>query len=86
VKTPEGISCLLWNDLEGVVSHKYPQIEGIKKLLLSAGASGALMTGSGPTVFGIFSGKREAEKAFKKLEHQVRRSGWIILKAHSLPA
>jgi len=85
VKTPEGISRLLWNDLEGVVSDKYPQIEGMKKMLLSAGALGALMTGSGPTVFGLFSGKREADKAFKKLEHKVRRSGWIILKTHSLP-
>jgi 4-diphosphocytidyl-2-C-methyl-D-erythritol kinase len=85
VKTPEEISGLLWNDLEGVVSHKYPQIEGMKKMLLSAGALGALMTGSGPTVFGIFSGKREAEKAFKKLEDKVGRRGWIILKTHSLP-
>jgi 4-diphosphocytidyl-2-C-methyl-D-erythritol kinase len=85
VKTPEEISGLLWNDLEGVVSHKYPQIEGMKKMLLSAGALGALMTGSGPTVFGVFSGKREVEKAFKDLEHKVRRRGWIILKTHSLP-
>ncbi len=85
VKTPEEISGLLWNDLEGVVSHKYPQIEGMKKMLLSAGALGALMTGSGPTVFGVFSGRREAEKAFKKLEHKVRRRGWIILKTHSFP-
>jgi 4-diphosphocytidyl-2-C-methyl-D-erythritol kinase len=85
VKTPEEISGLLWNDLEGVVSHKYPQIEGMKKMLLSAGALGALMTGSGPTVFGVFSGRREAEKAFKKLEPKVRRRGWIILKTHNLP-
>jgi 4-diphosphocytidyl-2-C-methyl-D-erythritol kinase len=86
VKTPEGISRLLLNDLERVVSYKYPQIEEMKKMLLSVGALGALMTGSGPTVFGVFSGKREAEKAFKKLEHKVRRSGWIILKTCSLPA
>ena len=85
VKTPEEISYLLWNDLEGVVSHKYPQIEGMKKMLFSVGAIGAVMTGSGPTVFGVFSGKREAEKAFKKLELKVRRRGWIILKTHSLP-
>jgi 4-diphosphocytidyl-2-C-methyl-D-erythritol kinase len=85
VKTPEEISRLLWNDLEGVVSYKYPQIERMKKMLLSAGALGALMTGSGPTVFGVFSGKREAEKAFKKLEDKVRTRGWIILKTHSLP-
>jgi 4-diphosphocytidyl-2-C-methyl-D-erythritol kinase len=85
VKTPEGISRILWNDLEGVVSHKYPQIEGMKEMLLSAGALGALMTGSGPTVFGVFSEKWEAEKAVKELEHDVRRRGWIILKTHSLP-
>jgi 4-diphosphocytidyl-2-C-methyl-D-erythritol kinase len=85
VKTPEGISHVLWNDLEGAVSHKYPQIEGMKKMLVSAGALGALMTGSGPTVFGVFPGKREAEKAAKKLEHEVRRRDWIILKTHSLP-
>ncbi len=85
VKTPEGISRLLWNDLEAVVSDKYPQIEGMKKMLLSVGALGTLMTGSGPSVFGVFSGKREAEKAFKKLEGNVRRRGWIILKTHSLP-
>jgi 4-diphosphocytidyl-2-C-methyl-D-erythritol kinase len=57
----------------------------MKKMLLSAGALGALMTGSGPTVFGVFSGKLEAEKAFEKLEHEVGRRGWIILKTHSLP-
>ena len=85
VKTPEGISRLLWNDLEGVVSRKYPQIEVMKRMLLSAGALSALMTGSGPTVFGVFSEKREVEKAVKKLEHKVRRRGWIILKTHSLP-
>jgi 4-diphosphocytidyl-2-C-methyl-D-erythritol kinase len=84
VKTPEEISRVLWNDLEGVVSKKYPQIDGMKQMLLAAGALGALMTGSGPTVFGFFSGKREAEKAFRKLEYKVRIRGWIILKTHSL--
>jgi len=43
------------------------------------------MTGSGPTVFGFFSGKREAERVFKELEPKVRRRGWIILKTRSLP-
>jgi 4-diphosphocytidyl-2-C-methyl-D-erythritol kinase len=83
-KTPEGVSRLLWNDLEEVVSRKYPQIQATKKMLLTAGALGALMTGSGPTVFGVFSGKEDAEKAFDKLSQRVRGRGWIILKAHSL--
>jgi 4-diphosphocytidyl-2-C-methyl-D-erythritol kinase len=57
----------------------------MKRLLVSAGALGALMTGSGPTVYGVFSRKREAENAFRKLEPEVRKRGWVILKAHSLP-
>lgn len=85
VTTPEEISRLLWNDLEAVVSHRYPQIEAMKRLLVSAGALGPLMTGSGPTVYGVFSRKREAENAFRKLEPEVRKRGWVILKAHSLP-
>lgn len=84
-KTPEGVSRLLWNDLEGVVSKKYPQIQAMKKMLLSAGALGALMTGSGPTVFGVFSVKEDAEKAYEKLNQKVKERGWIILKAESLP-
>lgn len=42
------------NDLEQVTSAKYPEIEKIKGVLTAAGASKALMSGSGPTVFGIF--------------------------------
>ena len=84
-KTPEGVSRLLWNDLEGGVSKKYPQIQAMKKMLLSAGALGALMTGSGPTVFGVFLVKEDAEKAYEKLNQKVTERGWIILKAESLP-
>lgn len=83
-RTPAGISRLLWNDLEGVVCKKYPQIEVMKQMVLSSGALGALMTGSGPTVFGVFSVRQDAEKAFEKLKHTVRERGWMILKAHSL--
>ena len=53
--TPEEISRMLMNDLEDVVSKDFPQIDLMKKILISAGAMGSLMTGSGPTVFGIFS-------------------------------
>ncbi len=44
----------LHNDLEQVTSARYPQIEDIKKSLRKAGASNVLMSGSGPTVFGVF--------------------------------
>jgi 4-diphosphocytidyl-2-C-methyl-D-erythritol kinase len=53
----------LCNDLEEVTASKYPVIASIKKRLLNCGAVGALMSGSGPTVFGLFSDSVKAEKA-----------------------
>jgi 4-diphosphocytidyl-2-C-methyl-D-erythritol kinase len=57
------ISQFLENDLESVTSAKFPILERIKKTLLDAGAEGALMTGSGPSVFGVFGSKNLAEQA-----------------------
>lgn len=48
----------LTNDLERVTVGKYPEIEEIKKKLRAAGAVAALMSGSGPTVFGVFPDQR----------------------------
>jgi 4-diphosphocytidyl-2-C-methyl-D-erythritol kinase len=42
------------NDLEQVTCVKHPEIDQIKRSLLAAGASHVLMSGSGPTVFGVF--------------------------------
>ncbi|HSB05007.1 MAG TPA: 4-(cytidine 5'-diphospho)-2-C-methyl-D-erythritol kinase [Thermodesulfobacteriota bacterium] len=83
--TPEEISKMLMNDLEDVVSKTFPQINLMKKILISVGAVGSLMTGSGPTVFGIFSDKADALKAYKKVTYRIRETGWLVLKAHSLP-
>lgn len=85
-RTPADISRGLRNDLEGVVSKEYPQIGIMKKMLRSAGALGALMTGSGPTVFGIFSEERAASGAYEKVRRMVESKGWIVLNAHSIPA
>jgi len=84
LETPEGISHILMNDLEEVVSKEYPQIEVMKKMLYSAGALGSLMTGSGPTVFGIFSEKGDASKAYQEVRRRVRDKGWTVLMAQSL--
>jgi 4-diphosphocytidyl-2-C-methyl-D-erythritol kinase len=61
------ISQFLENDLESVTSAKFPMLERIKKTLLDAGAEGALMTGSGPTVFGVFGSREQTEQARKKI-------------------
>ena len=58
----------LFNDLETVTIKEYPEIAEIKKGLMAAGAEGALMSGSGPTVFGIFPDSRTARIAAQKLE------------------
>jgi len=57
------ISQILENDLEEVTSASFPVIETIKKALLHAGAEGAIMTGSGPSVFGVFSSYNKASSA-----------------------
>jgi len=54
------ISRILENDLETVTGFHFPIIASIKKLFLDEGAEGALMSGSGPSVFGIFKSKDKA--------------------------
>lgn len=44
----------LVNDLEQITIGRYPELEDIKETLLAVGATVALMSGSGPTVFGVF--------------------------------
>lgn len=63
------ISSLIGNVLELVTIPKYPEINEIKKQMMSLGALNSMMSGSGPTVFGIFKEKETAELAaehFKK--------------------
>lgn len=59
--------CLLHNDLEVVTCQHYPVITIIKDRLIACGANGALMSGSGATVFGIFDDHSRAEQANQKL-------------------
>jgi 4-diphosphocytidyl-2-C-methyl-D-erythritol kinase len=61
------IVSLLSNDLEKVVITKYPEIGEIKQILMDEGALSSLMSGSGSSVFGVFSNKKKSLKAFKKL-------------------
>jgi 4-diphosphocytidyl-2-C-methyl-D-erythritol kinase len=53
----------LHNDLEAVTIPAYPEVAEIKKELLDRGATGALMSGSGPTVFGVFENGRARDEA-----------------------
>jgi 4-diphosphocytidyl-2-C-methyl-D-erythritol kinase len=64
---------LMVNDFERVVFKKYTEIEKIKYDMYSFGASYSLMSGSGSTVYGIFSNKdiKAAEKYFRLKKYNV---------------
>ena len=60
----------LTNDLERVTAAKYPEIDLAKEKLLKLGAIGALMSGSGPTVFGLFDSAEKAKSAGQRLSQE----------------
>lgn len=62
-----GICDRLENVLETVTAREYPIIEKVKKRLMDQGAMGALMSGSGPTIFAIFRDKKTADNALESL-------------------
>jgi 4-diphosphocytidyl-2-C-methyl-D-erythritol kinase len=71
----------LTNDLEKWTVRCYPVLDHIKTLLLENGARGALMSGSGPTIFGIFADEESAFQARIKLG---QGTPWSVYGAHSL--
>lgn len=75
---PIKISQILVNDLEPVTSKRFPVINTLKKRLLAAGAEGAIMSGSGPTVFGVFSTKKTARKAADELAGQEQGDVFMV--------
>lgn len=61
------IASSMGNVLERVTIEEYPVIEKIKNAMKEAGALNAMMSGSGPTVFGIFENRQTAKEAQRKL-------------------
>jgi 4-diphosphocytidyl-2-C-methyl-D-erythritol kinase len=59
---------LFINHLEDVVVREYPVVSELKESLLEAGASGSVMSGSGPCVAGVFQETDQAKKAERSLK------------------
>ena len=57
---PEALEALLHNDFEDVVMDAHPAIRRVKERMLEGGAAGALMSGSGSAVFGLFRDEQRA--------------------------
>lgn len=66
----KGVTDKFLNVLEYVTAEKHPIIGDIEKIMLDFGALNAMMSGSGPTVFGIFDDVEKAETAKKELEQR----------------
>lgn len=60
-------ACDMHNDLEAVTLAMYPELGTIKEMLTASGAAGALMSGSGPTMFGLFHDVDQARNAFRSM-------------------
>ena len=70
LRDSERLERLLVNDLEKVAMRRYPRIAFLKQRLIQEGAAGALMSGSGSSVFGVFSSRRLAREAFQSLRKE----------------
>lgn len=70
-----GVCSLVGNILETVTVVGYPAIDSYKKALIEAGALGSLMSGSGPTVYGLFDDASVAENAVKAIEAGFKDAG-----------
>ncbi|HTA77222.1 MAG TPA: 4-(cytidine 5'-diphospho)-2-C-methyl-D-erythritol kinase [bacterium] len=75
------ISSHLFNGLEPAAFYLRPEVELIKKRLIQEGALGALLSGSGPTVFGIFADMAKASAASQKFEGE----GFEIVVTQTIP-
>ena len=62
-----GITERMGNVLQDVTIPAYPEVERIKEQMKALGAVNAMMSGSGPTVFGIFDNEEKAQEACQKL-------------------
>jgi 4-diphosphocytidyl-2-C-methyl-D-erythritol kinase len=67
------VSSLIENDLEPVVFRLTPRLKVLKKRIMSLDLNGVMLSGSGPSVFGITTTKQEAEAVGSALSNRYSR-------------
>ena len=73
------VASCMGNVLERVTAEEYPVIAQIKHAMKAAGALNAMMSGSGPTVFGIFEDKNRAKAAAQRIkESQLAKQVYVV--------
>ncbi len=69
-----GVAHRLYNVFEDVLEpRRRAEIDAVKSTLIDCGALGASMSGSGPTVFGLFDGETAARAAFERLRENYQQ-------------
>lgn len=68
-KDLSGVVSQLGNVLETVTIPENPVIQTLKDKMMEMGADGSLMSGSGPTVFGLFTNQAAAQAAYEELRY-----------------
>lgn len=71
----EGIVRRMENVMETVTQREFPIISDIKKMLAGNGALGAMMSGSGPSIFGVFTDSEMAEAAAEYVNRTLQQKG-----------
>ena len=70
----DGVAARLGNVFEAVLPPEFCQVFAIKRRLLDLGALNAAMSGSGPTVFGVFRERQDAEQAAQALKREYKQT------------
>ena len=74
----EGIASHMVNVLENVTGGRFDMIGRLENAMKTCGALGSMMTGSGPTVFGIYRTKAEAAEAARTMKREFRDVRFVV--------
>ena len=77
------VAACMGNVLEDVTIPKYPVIREIKQEMMEAGALNAMMSGSGPTVFGLFENKIKARNAQERIRRKALAKQVYVTNVHN---
>ncbi len=79
----EKVAASMGNVLERVTIEEYPIIEEIKEVMKAEGALNAMMSGSGPTVFGIFMDRKLGKQAQKRIQQKGLAKQVYLVNVHN---
>lgn len=80
--TMADLAPLLWNDFEATLFPRYPMLTEAKRVLLALGLPGALLSGSGPAIFGLMD---QAETQWPSIEARFPENDWQRFRCRFCP-